>query len=209
MKLIISWEAAADLDRLCSFLEKGNPEAASRAAATIESAIQSLDTMPERGRPSKLRNTRELLVPFGKSAYLVRYTYWIENDGNRRASHLAWTEKLGLNPFVAFPRQGKIRVRQSGPIGARSAQTRKIIDPLLTATKSGAQASQMSPSLNRRTLANSSAVRRVFARGGFACQVLFYESRQPTSPYSAATALTSIRNSSRTSRSMISSVFGG
>ena len=80
MKLIISWEAAADLDRLCSFLEKCNPAAAERAATTIESAIESLDTMPERGRRSKLHKARELVVPFGQSSYVVRYRYSIEND---------------------------------------------------------------------------------------------------------------------------------
>jgi plasmid stabilization system protein ParE len=77
MSLIVSREAAADLERLYFFLAKGDPKAADRAAATLEDAIQSLDTMPGRGRPSKLPNTRELIVPFGRSAYVLRYS--IEN----------------------------------------------------------------------------------------------------------------------------------
>ena len=78
MKLIVSRAAAADLERLCSFLAKGDPAAACRAAATLESAIQSLDTLPERGRPSKVPNARELIVPFGRSGYVVRYRYSVE-----------------------------------------------------------------------------------------------------------------------------------
>jgi plasmid stabilization system protein ParE len=79
MKLIVSRAAAVDLKRLHSFLAKKNPAAATRAAQILESAIQSLDTMPERGRPSGLPNIRELIVPFGRSAYVLRYAYSIEN----------------------------------------------------------------------------------------------------------------------------------
>jgi plasmid stabilization system protein ParE len=35
--------------------------------------------MPERGRLSGLPNIRELIVPFGRSAYVLRYTHSIEN----------------------------------------------------------------------------------------------------------------------------------
>jgi plasmid stabilization system protein ParE len=80
MKLIVSRAAAVDLERLRSFLAKTSPAAAGRAAAILASAIQSLDTMPERGRPSELPNIRELIVPFGQSAYVLRYTYSIENQ---------------------------------------------------------------------------------------------------------------------------------
>jgi plasmid stabilization system protein ParE len=80
MKLIVSRAAAVDLERLRSFLAKTNPAAAGRAATILASAIQSLDTMPKRGRPSELPNIRELIVPFGQSAYVLRYTYSIENQ---------------------------------------------------------------------------------------------------------------------------------
>lgn len=79
MKLIVSRAAAVDLERLHSFLAKKNPAAPTRAAKILASAIQSLDTMPERGRLSGLPNTRELIVPFGHSAYVLRYTYSSEN----------------------------------------------------------------------------------------------------------------------------------
>jgi plasmid stabilization system protein ParE len=60
MKLIVSRAAAVDLDRVHSFFAKKNPAAATRAAKILASAIQSLDTMPERGRPSGVPNIREL-----------------------------------------------------------------------------------------------------------------------------------------------------
>ncbi len=80
MKLIVSRPAVADLDRLISFLAKTNPAAAGRAASALRSAIRSLDIMPERGRPSMLPDARELIVPFGRSAYVVRYEYSVENQ---------------------------------------------------------------------------------------------------------------------------------
>ena len=75
MKLIVSPEAIADLDRLRAFLAGKNPAAAQRAAATIIAAIQSLDTSPDRGRPTGTAGVRELIVPFGHSAYVLRYSH--------------------------------------------------------------------------------------------------------------------------------------
>jgi plasmid stabilization system protein ParE len=71
--LVVSKEAAADLLWLRDFLMDRNPSAAQRAAAAIVNAIRSLDLLPERGRPSSAGDTRELVVPFGRSAYIVRY----------------------------------------------------------------------------------------------------------------------------------------
>jgi plasmid stabilization system protein ParE len=75
MTLIVSAAAAADLARLRAFLAKDNPAAAQRAAATLLAAIGSLATLPERGRPSGTAGVRELIVPFGQSAYVLRYAY--------------------------------------------------------------------------------------------------------------------------------------
>ena len=38
-------------------------------------AIESLEAFPERGRPSGTPNVRELIVPFGRSGYVLRYAY--------------------------------------------------------------------------------------------------------------------------------------
>ena len=75
MKLIVSPEAAADLNRLRAFLADTNPDAAQRAAAALINAIQSLDMFPDRGRPTGIEGVRELIVPFGNSAYVLRYAH--------------------------------------------------------------------------------------------------------------------------------------
>lgn len=75
MKLVVSPAAAADLVRLYEFLAEKNPTAAERASAALINAIESLDIFPERGRPSGRPNVRELIVPFGRSNYVLRYAY--------------------------------------------------------------------------------------------------------------------------------------
>jgi plasmid stabilization system protein ParE len=52
MKLIVSQAAAADLARLHTFLANKNPAAADRAVAALIASIQSVRTLPERGKPS-------------------------------------------------------------------------------------------------------------------------------------------------------------
>ena len=75
MRLIVSVAAAADIERLHAFLVDKSPDAARRAVAVLVRAIQSLDALAERGRPSGVAGLRELVVPFGRSAYVVRYAY--------------------------------------------------------------------------------------------------------------------------------------
>jgi plasmid stabilization system protein ParE len=75
VKLIVSRAALADLDRLRDFLSGKNPGAARRAVASLVAAMESLDLSPDRGRPSVLSGARELIVPFGRSAYVVRYMH--------------------------------------------------------------------------------------------------------------------------------------
>ena len=80
MKLIVSPDAAADLDRLRAFLVDKNPSAAQRAAALVIRTIESLDTFPDRGRPTGIEGVRELIVPFGSSAYVLRYAHKADAD---------------------------------------------------------------------------------------------------------------------------------
>ena len=80
MKIIVSVAAATDVGRLRSFLEDKNPAAAGRVAESLEKAVQSLTLFPQRGRPSSIPNVRELVVPFGRSAYVLRYVYSSERD---------------------------------------------------------------------------------------------------------------------------------
>ena len=80
MKLIVSREAAADFERLHDFLREQNPVAADRAVAMLAGAVDSLVTMPDRGRPSGIPAVRELVVPFGRSAYVIRYVHLAHED---------------------------------------------------------------------------------------------------------------------------------
>jgi plasmid stabilization system protein ParE len=75
MKLVVSRAAAADLERLHEFLADKSPAAARQAVTALLAAAESLHSFPERGRPSGVRNIRELIVPFGRSGYVLRYAH--------------------------------------------------------------------------------------------------------------------------------------
>jgi plasmid stabilization system protein ParE len=78
VNVVLPQQAAFDLHRLRASLAETNPRAAQRAAAALAKAIQSLELFPDRGHPSKLAGMRELIVPFGRSAYVVRYGHFAE-----------------------------------------------------------------------------------------------------------------------------------
>jgi plasmid stabilization system protein ParE len=79
VKLILSSAAAADTERLRAFLANTNPTAAQRAVRYFR-AIQSLESLVDRGRPSDIAGARELTVPFGRSAHVLRYVYDAQSD---------------------------------------------------------------------------------------------------------------------------------
>jgi plasmid stabilization system protein ParE len=73
VKIVVTDAALDDLKRLHLFLNERSPLAAGRAALSIVQAIDALREFPERGRPSTTGSLREFVIPFGHSAYLVRY----------------------------------------------------------------------------------------------------------------------------------------
>ena len=74
MRILWLPEALTDLERLYDFLVEKDPAAAERAIRTIEGGADSLSEFPERGRPmGDETDHRELFVPFGASAYVLRY----------------------------------------------------------------------------------------------------------------------------------------
>jgi plasmid stabilization system protein ParE len=75
VKIVVSREAVADLERLSTFLADKSPASAKRAVAVITEAVQSLDLSPDRGRTTGVAEARELIVPFGRSAYVIRYAH--------------------------------------------------------------------------------------------------------------------------------------
>lgn len=74
MIIVFSEKSKDDLIRLADFLNHV-PVSKEKATNTILNAIAQLEHFPEIGRVSVHReNCRELIVPFGKSAYIVLYT---------------------------------------------------------------------------------------------------------------------------------------
>jgi plasmid stabilization system protein ParE len=73
VKLVVSAAAQSDLVRLQAFLRDKNPAAAQRAVAVLDAGMRSLDTFPQRGLLCGAPGVRELIVPFGHSAYVLRY----------------------------------------------------------------------------------------------------------------------------------------
>ena len=57
------------------------PQAANRAAATIERQLLLLETTPDIGRPfPELPELRELVIGFGESGYVAPYRYEPASD---------------------------------------------------------------------------------------------------------------------------------
>ena len=80
-QIIYTPRAVADLVRLRDFLKTTNPDAAQRAVASINLAIQKSAVQPERFRPVQdLMYYREIIIDFGSGGYVVRFRY--EQCGN-------------------------------------------------------------------------------------------------------------------------------
>ena len=73
-RLIWLPEAAADMSRLRRFIQPHNPKAARQAAQCIKTPANQLMEFPEIGKPLQDgTERRELYVPFGTGAYVLRY----------------------------------------------------------------------------------------------------------------------------------------
>jgi toxin ParE1/3/4 len=71
--ILLSPDATLDVERVRTFLEAKNPDAAKRALATIWSALEKVQVFPGLGRPTEDSEIRQIVVQFGSSAYIVRY----------------------------------------------------------------------------------------------------------------------------------------
>ena len=74
MRVIIAPHAGVDLERLREFLAERNPTASERASRAILDRLNLLSQFPALGKPLGGTGLRELYVPFGKSAYVIRYS---------------------------------------------------------------------------------------------------------------------------------------
>lgn len=69
-------EALADIERLYSFLEEKDGQAAARAAQCILEGAEVLKQSPRIGRPMPDETgRRELFMAFGAGAYVLRYMF--------------------------------------------------------------------------------------------------------------------------------------
>lgn len=72
----LRWLPAAfqDIERLYEFLVEKDPNAAARAMEIILDGAEGLEDMPEIGKPmNDDTGRRELYIPFGTGAYVLRY----------------------------------------------------------------------------------------------------------------------------------------
>lgn len=69
----LSPAARRDVERLVLHLDDDSPAAAARLRSSLETALASLAELPHRGRAGPREHYRELVVPFGRSAYLIWY----------------------------------------------------------------------------------------------------------------------------------------
>ena len=79
----VKWRprAIADIGRLHGFLYKKDNVAARQAAYAIYQAVKLLEATPRIGRPmSDETRRRELFVPFGAAAYVIRYVLETDNS---------------------------------------------------------------------------------------------------------------------------------
>jgi len=78
--ILLSPAAASDVDRVRSFLERRNPEAAKRALRKIWDALEMIEKLPDLGRPTEHADIRQIVVLFGASGYIVRYRFFPERS---------------------------------------------------------------------------------------------------------------------------------
>jgi toxin ParE1/3/4 len=62
MKTCWSPESAADFAEIVQYIRAQNPSAADRVAHTIYESITSLESFSQRGRPGRVKDTRELIL---------------------------------------------------------------------------------------------------------------------------------------------------
>jgi toxin ParE1/3/4 len=70
--ILLSPDAVLDVERVRSFLEQRNPDAARRALAAIWHALENLQAFPDAGAPTADPEIRQLVVRFGRSGYIIR-----------------------------------------------------------------------------------------------------------------------------------------
>ena len=71
--ILLSTDAADDVDRLRTFLDRANPGAAKRALTAIWMALERLQEFPALGAPTGDAEIRQMKIKFGSYGYIARY----------------------------------------------------------------------------------------------------------------------------------------
>ena len=72
MRIVWLRKALFDLNAIEEFIELDNPKAARQIERQIKNAVSLLDRQPNIGRPGRVSDTRELVVP--GTSFIVAYT---------------------------------------------------------------------------------------------------------------------------------------
>jgi plasmid stabilization system protein ParE len=60
-----------DVERLRTFLDRNNPDAARRALDAIWAAVNRLQVFPSLGMPTEDADVRQIVLRFGSSGYII------------------------------------------------------------------------------------------------------------------------------------------
>ena len=71
--ILLSPDAADDVERLRTFLDRNNPGAAKRALAAIWNVLEQLQKFPALGAPTGDADIRQMKIKFGSYGYVARY----------------------------------------------------------------------------------------------------------------------------------------
>jgi addiction module RelE/StbE family toxin len=96
LKRTVRWTNRAQrrLDDIGAYIEVHNPAAAARIVGTIARSVERLGREPGRGRPGRLRGTRELVIV--GTPYIVAYRVHADDIEVLTIQHGAqmWPDKL-------------------------------------------------------------------------------------------------------------------
>jgi plasmid stabilization system protein ParE len=96
--ILLSPDAVLDVERLRTFLDHNNPNAARRALASIWTAIGRLQEFPTLGTLTEDANIHQIVIRFGASGYIVRYVVLAET-GNILVTRICTVASRGFeNP---------------------------------------------------------------------------------------------------------------
>ena len=94
MEIVWREVALGSLERARAYIAEDNPAAAQRVYDHILRSVRNLAEMPNMGRPGRVENTRELVVP--DTPYIVAYTVLDEQVVIIAVQHSAqqWPERF-------------------------------------------------------------------------------------------------------------------